>query len=153
MKKFNCHIFEISDSISEFVENGATVPIYVSGSSMNPFLISRRDIVWLSGFEHSDLKTGKIVLCRRIDGSMVLHRIVKILPEGRLVVRGDAQTWTEEIYIEQIVAVVSDIQRKDRKRSANSYYWRIIDTLWRALIPFRSIIMRAWFKIKRMKTN
>lgn len=153
MEKFDCQIFEISDSVSELIDKGATVPLYVSGNSMNPFLISRRDIVWLSSCTASCLKVGKIILFRRTDGSLVLHRIVKLLTDGRIVVGGDAQTWTEEITEKHIVAVVTGIQRKGRKRSVDSAYWRAVDTVWKMLTPLRSIIMRVWFKIKRMKTN
>ena len=153
MEKFDCQVFEISDSVSELIDEGATVPLYISGSSMNPFLISRRDIVWLSSCTDADLKVGKIILYKRVNGSLVLHRIVKLLPKGRFVVRGDAQIWTEEIDEEQIIAVVTDIQRKGIKRSVDSTYWNIVDTLWKLLTPLRSIIMRAWFKIKIMKTN
>lgn len=153
MEKFDCHVFEISDSVSELITSGASVPMYVSGSSMNPFLISRRDIVWLNRCTSSDFKVGKIILFRRNDGSLVLHRIVKILPDGRIFVRGDAQTWTEETTAEHIIAVINDIQRKGRKRSADSFYWRFVDIVWRLLTPLRSIIMRVWFKIKRIKTN
>ena len=118
---------------------------------MNPFLISRRDVVWLSRFKNSDLRVGKIVLFRRKNGSLVLHRITKLLPEERIVVRGDAQTWTEEIDKEHIIAVVTDIQRKGVKRSVDSVYWKIVDTVWRMLTPLRSVFMRVWFKIRRKK--
>lgn len=151
MEKFDCQVFEISDSVSELITSGASVPMYVSGSSMNPFLISRRDVVWLSRCTDSDLKVGKIVLFRRYNGSLVLHRITKLLPEERIVVRGDAQTWTEEIDKEHIIAVVTDIQRKGVKRSVDSAYWKIVDTVWRMLTPLRSVFMRVWFKIRRKK--
>lgn len=151
MEKFDCQVFEISDSVSELITSGASVPMYVSGSSMNPFLISRRDVVWLSRCKNSDLRVGKIVLFRRKNGSLVLHRITKLLPEERIVVRGDAQTWTEETDKEHIIAVVTDIQRKGVKRSVDSVYWKIVDTVWRILTPLRSVFMRVWFKIRRKK--
>lgn len=153
MEKFNCHVFEMSDAISELVKKGSGVPLYISGSSMNPFLISRRDIVWLREFTDSDLNIGKIVLFKRTDGSLVLHRIIKKMHDGKFLVNGDAQTWSEEVKAEQIIAVVSDIQRKGKIRLADSCYWKIVDTLWRMLTPFRSVIMRVWFKLKRMKSN
>lgn len=151
MEKFDCQVFEISDSVSELITSGASVPMYVSGNSMNPFLISRRDVVWLSRCTDSDLKVGKIVLFRRKNGSLVLHRITKLLPEERFVVRGDAQTWTEETDKEHIIAVVTDIQRKGVRRSVDSVYWKIVDTVWRMLTPLRSVFMRVWFKIRRKK--
>ena len=120
---------------------------------MNPFLSSRRDIVWLKSFDVSDLKNGKIILFRRIDGSFVMHRIVRMCPDNKIQVQGDAQTWSEEITPTQIIAVVSDIQRKGKRRSADSFYWKSISFFWRILTPLRSVIMRVWFKFKRMKAK
>ena len=64
MEKLDCSAHVVSGSIEEMIKNGATVPVYISGNSMNPFLVSRRDIVYLKSFSDSDLKKGKILLFR-----------------------------------------------------------------------------------------
>lgn len=143
----------MSQSIEEILLSGANVPIYVSGSSMNPFLISRRDIVWLRLCESADLKPNAIVLFKRKDGSLVLHRIIKVLADSNISVKGDAQTWCETVDKKQIIGVVSDIERKGRKRAANSLYWIIINRIWHLLTPFRSIMMRIWFKVRRLRNE
>lgn len=149
MLRFDCDSSEFSNSVNELLLGGATVPVYVSGNSMNPFLVSRRDIVWLKAFDESDLKIGKIVLFRRKDGSLVLHRIKKIISDVSFIVMGDAQTWYEEVDINSVVAVVTALQRKGKIRSDDSFYWRMTNTVWRLLFPFRTVIMRIWFKIKK----
>ncbi len=149
MEKFNCNAFEISDPITELLKDGAVVPMYVSGSSMNPFLISRRDIIYLKSADDIALKTGHIVLFKRKDSSLVLHRIIKVLKDNRLIVNGDAQTWNEEISSDQVLGVVIEIQRKGKRFSTDSPYWRCLCTLWMILRPLRSIILRVIYKIKR----
>ena len=47
MEKLNCSVYEVSDTLEELIADGAVIPVYVSGSCMNPFLISRRDVVYL----------------------------------------------------------------------------------------------------------
>lgn len=153
MEKLNCTINEITDSIEDLISEGAVIPVYVSGSSMNPFLISRRDIVYLESVGDNDVKAGRILLVRRKSGSLVLHRVRKINSDGTIVLNGDAQSWCETAERNQVIAAVCEIDRKGKKRSADSFYWKSINLVWKLLFPFRSIIMRVWNKIKRMKSN
>lgn len=153
MEKLNCTINEITDSIEDLISEGAVIPVYVSGSSMNPFLISRRDIVYLESVGENDVKAGRILLVRRKSGSLVLHRVRKINSDGTIVLNGDAQSWCETAERNQVIAAVCEIDRKGKKRSADSFYWKSINLVWKLLFPFRSIIMRVWNKIKRMKSN
>lgn len=151
MEKLNCSVSEISELVDELIEENANLPVCVSGSSMNPFLISRRDIVYLRKPELNEIKKGKILLFRRKDGSLVLHRVKKILEDSELVMAGDAQTDSETIDISQVIAVVSEIERKGKCRSAESFYWKSINAIWRILTPFRPLIMRIWFKLRRTR--
>ncbi len=151
MDKLNCSVAEISEFVDELIEENAVLPFYVSGSSMNPFLISRRDIVYLKKTQPNELKKGRILLFRRKDGSLVLHRIRIVSENSTFEMLGDAQSQSEKIDKEQIIAIVSEIERKGKRRSTDSAYWKSIDAIWRALIPFRPFIMRIWFKIRRIK--
>lgn len=153
MEKLNCSVYEITDSVEKILADGALLPLYVSGSSMNPFLISRRDIVYLNKICDSDFKKEKIILFKRSNGNFVLHRIKKVLPDGILLMNGDAQTWTETVNKKQVIAVVSEIERKGKRKSAESLYWRAVNCFWSFLSPFRSLIMRVWFKVRRIKNN
>ena len=153
MEKLNCSVYDVVDSIENLLAEDAVLPLYVSGSSMNPFLISRRDIVYLNAFKESDLSKGSIILFKRKDGSLVLHRIRKIFDEGRVQVNGDAQTWCETVNKSQILATVIEIERKGKKKKADSFYWNSINFLWKILYPLRSVMMRIWFKARRIKNK
>ncbi len=153
MDKLNCSVAEISELVDELIKENAVLPVYVSGSSMNPFLISRRDIVYLKKTHTDELKKGRILLFRRKDGSLVLHRIKSVSEDSTFEMLGDAQSQSEKIDMVQIVAVVSEIERKGKRRSTDSAYWKTIDVIWRSLIPFRPFIMRIWFKIRRIRRN
>ena len=153
MEKFNCSAYDVAGSIEDIIKSGATVPVYISGNSMNPFLVSRRDIVYLKSFCDSDLKKGKILLFRRNDGQLILHRLHSLLPDGRLQVVGDGQTVCETIDKAQVIAVVSEIERKGKRRSADSLGWKTVSCLWRMLIPVRSLMMRVWRKCRRIKNK
>lgn len=120
---------------------------------MNPFLVSRRDIVWLKKCEYKSLKKGDIILFKRRDSSLVLHRVKKICEDTSMIVCGDAQTKNEIVDRCQLIAKVTEIERKGVKRSSDSLYWRFICTMWSVLSPLRTPIMRVWFKVRRIKNK
>ena len=149
MEKLNCSVYEIFETIEDLLKEDAVIPLCVSGSSMNPFLISRRDVVYLRSADDG-FKRGQIILFGRNDGTLVLHRIKNIFPDGRVEVNGDAQTWSEVVTNKQIIAVVCEIERKGKIRKADSLYWKTVNGIWRILTPLRSLMMRVWFRIRRI---
>lgn len=63
--------------------------LFCSGSSMRP-LLSPGDVVLCSARPFSSLRKGDVVVVGPGDGqALVIHRVVRILPDGRLVTRGD----------------------------------------------------------------
>ncbi len=153
MEKLTLSLDELSPSLENLINDGATVPVCVSGSSMNPLLVSRRDTVWLRKYSECELKRGKIILFKRKDGRLVLHRIKSVLSDEVLKVNGDAQTWCELVEKQDVVAVVSDIERKGKRSSADSLAYKLYAAAWLLLFPFRSVLMRAWYRLGKFKTN
>ena len=150
MEKIEFSTSEVSASLEEIINAGGHFTLCVSGSSMNPFLVHGRDFVRLKKYIAQDLKKGRILLFRRDTGELVLHRVRRVLPDGRLVMNGDAQVWCETISPEQVIAAVSDIECKGRLFSCRSVRYRAVVFFWQLLFPFRSLIFRVRNKLKRM---
>lgn len=150
MEKLICSSAEFVGIIEETVKKGGSMPLVVTGNSMNPFMKDGRDTVWLEACKDSDYKRGKILLFRREDGKIVLHRVRKVMPDGILVMNGDAQYWCEEIKKEQALAVVACIEKNGRKIFCNSLKYRFITEAWQLLKPLRPLIFRVWRKIKKV---
>lgn len=132
----------------DLINNGATVPVLVTGSSMLPFLKNGRDTVWLA--KEENLRRGQILFFRRSNGMFVLHRIRRIYPDGRILVNGDAQTWCEIVYPEQVIAVVCAISRNGKIRRTNHLFLKIRDCLWYPTRPLRPIIFRTYGMLKKI---
>ena len=65
--------------IEPLLKAGACIQIHPQGYSMYPFIDPRRDEVVLAGIEDgSALRRGDVVLYRRENGMLVLHRMYKI---------------------------------------------------------------------------
>ena len=69
--------------IEPLLKAGVCIQIHPQGYSMYPFIDPRRDEVVLAGIEDgSALRRGDVVLYRRENGMLVLHRIYKIGQDG-----------------------------------------------------------------------
>ncbi len=140
---------EIANSIKETVADGGYFPLVITGTSMQPFLIQGRDVVWLCKCEAAELKKGAILLFERVDGSLVLHRVRDVLPDGKLIMNGDAQTWCEKISYNQVVAVVNEIERNGKKTKCGTPVDNFKILLWRGTKPVRYYILRIWKMFRR----
>ncbi|MGE5403943.1 MAG: S24/S26 family peptidase [Candidatus Saccharibacteria bacterium] len=142
---------ELFPLISELIQQGQSARLVVSGSSMYPFLRDGIDSVELVKGNFDDLKRGDIVMIQRLDGTYVMHRIIK-KDKDSFVMVGDAQEWLEgPISREQMVAVVTAIWRKEEKISCSSTGWKLLSELWLILLPFRYFILRVFNKLSRIK--
>lgn len=96
--------------IEEYINAGISVRLTVRGNSMSPLLLDGIDSVLLHPCNPNDLKPQEIILFR-YKGGFMLHRIIRIgLIEGQeqvssITTKGDAQTNTETITPEDVLAV------------------------------------------------
>lgn len=123
------------------LESGGQVPLTVTGRSMEPYLREWRDTVYLAA--PRPLRRGDIVFFRRPHGGWVLHRVWRLTPGG-CVVCGDAQTWTEPVETEWVLAVVAAVEKKGRMIRADSFRFRAWASVWLAARPVRRWLMAAW---------
>lgn len=119
------------------------LPLVVTGTSMTPFLIPRRDTVFLSRVDRP-LRRGDVVLYRRNSGSYVLHRIYRISPQGMTMI-GDGQTALEPgIRQEQVIARMTRVIRKGKTLGPGSFWWWFFEKIWLRIIPLRPGICRIY---------
>ena len=143
MEKLVCSSAQFAETVEKAINDGGCVPLVVTGNSMNPFLKDGKDVVWLKKCGESDFKRGKILLFKRENGALVLHRVRNVLSDGELLMNGDAQYWSEKISKSRVIAVVTQVERNGQKKPCGS------NTLWHVLKPFRPLIMRVWRKLKK----
>ena len=124
------------------LEETGSVPLVISGSSMSPFLVHRRDTVYLSKVCRP-LKTGDMILFRRDSGDYILHRILRA-ECGAYTLVGDAQNWVETVREDQVLALVTAVRRKDRLLTEGSFWWIFFEKIWIRMIPLRRPIMKLY---------
>lgn len=137
---------EIYPVIQEKIENGGTVGLPITGTSMLPLLVWGRDTVELIKCENP--QKYDIIFYRRDDGHFVLHRIVG-KDETGFILCGDNQVNKEYgINEKHIIGVVKSITRKGNTFSVDKFSYKLYVKLWTLILPFRNLILVPTRKIK-----
>ncbi len=137
---------ELYPIIKEKIENGGTVQLPITGTSMNPLLYWGRDTVELIKCENP--QKYDIIFYRRDNGAFVLHRIVGKNENG-FILCGDNQVVKEYGITENhIIAVVKNITRKSKTFSVDKISYKLYVKLWTMILPLRNLILVPMRKIK-----
>ena len=148
LNKKKISLDEIYPIIKEKIENGGTVQLPITGTSMLPLLVWGRDTVELIKCENP--KKYDIIFYRRDDGHFVLHRIVG-KDENGYILCGDNQVKKEYgIQNKHIIAVVKSITRKGKTYSVDMISYMLYVKLWTLILPMRSFILISCRKIKEV---
>ena len=135
--------------LSETFSRGGTLNFTPHGTSMRPLLNGTSDLVTLEKAP-ADLKKYDVVLYRRDNGTLVLHRIVRCDDDGSFTMMGDNQITLEKgIRRDQISARMCAYKKGEREYtlSAASYRFYCRAHLFRQLIKRRlSIIYHRLMK-------
>ncbi len=120
--------------IEDVLEREGIFVYSTSGISMYPMLRNRRDVVVIRK-KNGRLKKYDVPLYRR-GKSYVLHRIIRVLPDGGYDIRGDNCLKTEySVPEENILGYLDGFWRGSREISVNSVMYRVYSRVWVALHP------------------
>lgn len=139
--------------VKELLAEGREVPLVVTGNSMLPFLVDRRDQVLIRKNDRP-LEKGDIAFFQRENGQYIMHRIRFIRKDDKTGVCqfyfiGDNQLETEgPIAQEQIFGVVTQAVRKGKRINEKSFIWKFFKHIWIYVIPFRQKILKIYSLFK-----
>ena len=111
---------EMAPVIEEILSSGGKVKITASGKSMEPVIRNGTDTVVISKIQKS-LSVGDIVLYKRNNGKLVLHRIVAI-NGNEITLRGDSQWTTETVDKSRALGVLEAVERNGKVLNSHSAY-------------------------------
>ena len=114
----------------------------IAGTSMMPLLKEGRDRVELEPCSQERLKKGDVVLYKKNDGTLVLHRIIKTENREFFTVLGDHQFKNaERVNKNQIIAVACGFFIEGRYVTEKTRWYRMYKKIWLCNLNFRRIIL------------
>ena len=106
--------------IEQLLKNGSAVKLKPQGYSMYPLFLPGRDEAVIEHCVPSELHRGDVILYRRVQGILVLHRICRITRDGFYLV-GDNQTEVEgPLSPEQIHGKLTGVVRNGKSLDRKS---------------------------------
>ena len=123
--------------IEQLLKDGSAIQLKPQGYSMYPLFISGRDEAVIESFPVDRLRRGDVILYRRDQGILVLHRICRITSDGFYLV-GDNQTEVEgPLRPDQIRGKMIGVVRNGKSFSVSHPLYRILSSVWLFLRPVR----------------
>ena len=114
----------------------------IAGTSMMPLLKEGRDRVELEPCSQERLKKGDVVLYKKNDGTLVLHRIIRVENGEFFTVLGDHQFKNaERVNKNQIIAVACGFFIEGRYVTEKTRWYRMYKKIWLCNLNFRRIIL------------
>lgn len=136
--------------IEKLLEQGNTVQFKPQGYSMYPLFVPGRDEAVVAPVDPQRLKRGDVVLYRRDESILVLHRIWKRKGNGFYLV-GDNQKEIEgPLRPDQMKGILVRVIRKGRQFSTKDVFYRMLSALWLRLRPIRPVLSHAVARCKRL---
>ena len=112
------------------------------GFSMMPLLRQRRDVIEIRKKEPGRCKKYDVVLYKKGD-SYILHRILKVLPEG-YIIAGDHNTFLEkDVTDDMILGVMTRVVRDGKTISVDDFWYKVYVHLWCDVYPMRMGILKV----------
>lgn len=141
---------ELAALLQTQLTHGGTANLVVTGNSMYPMLLHRRDSVTLATVP-GQLRKGDLILYRRDNGTYVLHRIVTKPKSGAFFCAGDNQWIREPVCESQAIARVVEFTRKGKRYQVSELSHRIYIWVWNVMFPMRRPLIRLRRSIGRLR--
>ncbi len=130
--------------ILKLLEQGKVIQIKPQGYSMYPMFIPDRDSAIIVNFSTQKIKRGDVVLYRREESVLVLHRVVKVKGDGIYLI-GDNQDRVEgPILKNQIKGILTAFIHNNKEISVYNPIYLLLSRAWLILIPCRKIIRKVF---------
>ena len=122
------------------------------GVSMVPLIREGKDVLIIEKCDAQKLKKYDVVLFKRENvkgrGEYVLHRILKVLPDGKYWIVGDNCTEGEIVKKNMILGILTGITRDKKATNLSGIKYRLYVSLWCAPYHLRFLVLRAKAFIK-----
>lgn len=136
-------------SFEDLLERDGVLVYTNVGYSMMPLLRQRKDIIEIRKKTSGRCKKYDVVLYKRGE-KYILHRILKVLPEGYLIA-GDHCVFVEkDIKDENILGVMTRVVRDGKTITPENKLYKLYVHLWCDVYPLRMIILRLKWKMYKL---
>lgn len=111
------------------------------GYSMMPLLRQKKDIIEICKKNDERCKKYDVVLYKR-GNKYILHRIIKVLPDGYYIVGDHCTKLEKDIKDENILGIMTRVIRNGKSITADNKWYKLYVHLWCDFYPIRFLLIR-----------
>lgn len=129
--------------LMDLVEQGETVCLPITGSSMVPFLVHGRDQI---RFQKPDrpLRRGDLAFFQRPNGDYVMHRVCQITPQGCYFLGDNQQTIEGPIPTQRVFGLITQVCHKGKWIGPGDFWWDFFAGPWLTLRTCRPLLRKLY---------
>jgi hypothetical protein len=128
-------------NFEDYIERYGSLTYRNKGTSMMPLLRQGRDLFTIVKKGPERCRKYDVVLYKDAKGHHILHRVIKVVPEG-YIIRGD-NTYRNEFRTDaEIIGVMTGLTRDGREISTEDLFYKLYSVLRNASYPFRYVYLQ-----------
>ncbi len=121
----------------EYLDQYGVLTYRFRGVSMRPMLRQGRDTITVTKKIGQRCKKYDVALYRRPNGSYVLHRVVKVLKDGYVILGDNCLEKEYGIGDGEILGVLTSFTRGEKTIPVTDWRYRLYARMWYLLYPLR----------------
>ncbi len=130
-------------SFDEYLETHDSLTYTNVGVSMLPLLRQGKDLFTVKRKGAERYKAGDVVLYRRPPNHYVLHRIIKVLPDGYVILGDNSIAKEHGIRDEDILGVMTSFVRNGKEHKVEERGYIFYSFAWMHTIELRIFLKKA----------
>lgn len=128
-------------TFEELLQNDGYIVFTNVGYSMMPLLRQKRDIIEIRRKMPGRCKKYDVVLYKRGE-KYILHRIVKVLPDGYYIVGDHCTRLEKDIRDGDILGIMTRVIRNGKSITPQNTWYKLYVHLWCDVYPVRFLLIR-----------
>ena len=139
----------IQSTFEQELDRKGTITYTCRGVSMLPLLRQQKDLFTITK-RQSRCKKYDVALYKRADGAYVLHRIIKVLPDGYVFLGDNCRNKEYGITDQDVLGVMTSFVRDGKEYAADAGGCLLYAKVWYMLYPVRRLWKLLKLKIRRI---
>lgn len=139
----------IQSTFEQELDRKGTITYTCRGVSMLPLLRQQKDLFTITK-RQSRCKKYDVALYTRADGAYVLHRIIKVLPDGYVFLGDNCLNKEYGITDQDVLGVMTSFVRDGKEYAADAGGCLLYAKVWYMLYPVRRLWKLLKLKIRRI---
>lgn len=140
----------IQSTFEQELDRKGTITYTCRGVSMLPLLRQQKDLFTITK-RQSRCKKYDVALYKRADGAYVLHRIIKVLPDGYVFLGDNCLNKEYGITDQDVLGVMTSFVRDGKEYAADAGGCLLYANVWYMLYPVRRLWKLLKLKIRRIE--